>query len=443
MKISVVGLGKLGSPILAVFASKGYEVIGVDINRDFVDKIKQFKAPVDEPRLQELISAHASKIQATYEYEEAILNTDVTVVIVPTPSGKDGCFSNDYLVQSLHQIGHALKKKRGYHLVVIKSTVMPGSTGGCLQAALENASGRVVGDDLGLCYSPEFIALGNVVGNLLCPDLVLIGESDQKAGDLLERLYLSTCENRPQIRRMNFINAEISKISINTFVTTKISYANMLSDLCQHLEGADVNVVTQAVGVDSRIGSKYLKAGVAFGGPCFPRDNIAFGALAKKIGVRADIAYATQELNKYQTHRLHALIDARAKTDQIGILGLAYKPGTPVVEESQSIHLANQLSEKGYRVSVYDPMALSEAKKVLSKDIHLALSLEECIQASNTLVIMTPWPEFSLKITPELMCNKTVIDCWRMLPHSTFAPHCDLVYLGYGYSINQSLADRK
>lgn len=442
MKISVVGLGKLGSPLLAVLASKGYTVIGVDINEEFIRKINKGLAPVEEPLLQELISAHHSKIQATQDYDTAILNTDATLVIVPTPSKKDGYFSNDYLLQSMEQIGKVLTKKQGYHLVIIKSTVMPGSTGGEIKKALENTSNRTVGIDLGLCYSPEFIALGNVVKNLLCPDLVLIGESDKKAGDILEQLYLSTCDNKPSIRRMNFVNAEIAKIAINTYVTTKISYANMLSDICQHLEGADVDVVTHAVGVDTRIGNKYLKAGVAFGGPCFPRDNIAFGSLARKIGARADIAHATQELNKYQNHRLQALVEKHSKTNKIGILGLAYKPGTSVVEESQSIHIANQLSEKGYKVSVYDPMALGEARKVLVKDIHFAASTKECLQSSDTILIMTPWPEFVKELTPNLLQDKTVIDCWRLLPPSD----CNLIYLGYGYTSDEpieSLAFRK
>lgn len=443
MKISVVGLGKLGSPILAVLASKGYEVVGVDINDDFVRKINEGIAPCNEPLLQELISNSRSKIRATKSYDEAILETEATLVIVPTPSGRDGSFSNEYILGSMEQIGRSLAKKQGYHLVVIKSTVMPGSTGGEIRDALEAASNRTLGNDLGLCYSPEFIALGSVIRNLLSPDLILIGESDKKAGDMLESIYITTCNNQPAIQRMNFVNAEIAKISINTYVTTKISYANMLSDVCQHIEGADVDVVTAAVGIDSRIGSKYLKSGVAFGGPCFPRDNVAFGALARKIGARADIAFATQEINKHQNHRLQTLIERHANTNKVGILGLAYKPGTSVVEESQSIQIANQLSEKGYQVSVYDPMALEEARKVLVKDIRFTASVKECLKLSDTLIIMTPWPEFSTEITPAFLQNKTIIDCWRLLSPAEFANSCRLIHLGYGSEPTEILALRK
>lgn len=437
MKISVIGLGKLGAPLAAVLASKGHQVIGVDLNPEFVNKINQGVAPVPEPCLQELISNHRSRLKATLSYEEAILGSEITFVIVPTPSDEEGLFTNRYLLKAIEQIGVAITKKTGYHLVVITSTVIPGSTDGEIKHALETFSGRKVGSELGLCYNPEFIALGTVIRNMLYPDMILIGESDEKAGSMLEAIYRTSCENNPPMKRMNLVNAEVSKISINTFVTTKISYANMLSDLCDRLPGGDVNVVTEAIGLDSRIGTKYLKAAVAFGGPCFPRDNIALAAFAEKVGARADIAKATQEINAYQNERLHCLIQQHAPTRKIGILGLSYKPGTYVVEESQGIHLAHQLVEKGYHLTVYDPMALGEAKKILNQKVQIATSVHDCLRQSDLVVILIPWPEFSLEITPQILQqlggHKIIIDCWRILAPSEF---CQLVYLGYGQ--NQS-----
>ena len=434
MKISVIGLGKLGSPLAAVFASKGHAVIGVDLNPDFVDKINAGIAPVPEPSLQELISTNRSRLRATLHYTEAVLESDVTFVIVPTPSGSDGLFSNKYLVKAVETIGLALAQKNSYHLVVITSTVTPGSTDGEIKEILEASSGRTVGDNLGLCYNPEFIALGSVVKNMLYPDMILIGESDKKAGDLLEEIYSTSCENSPPVRRMNLVNAEIAKISINTFVTTKISYANMLSDICGRLPGGDVNVVTDAIGLDSRIGSKYLKAAVAFGGPCFPRDNIALAAFAHKIGARADLAVATQDINTYQNVRILEFVESHAKSKKIGILGLSYKPGTYVVEESQGVQLANQLIQKGYDVYVYDPMALDEAKKVLHPDVDPTASVYNCLEEADTILIMIPWPEFADKITPALLQSlnnpKTILDCWRLLKHEEFSDICNLVYLG-------------
>src|SRR6188472_4825091 len=344
MKISVVGLGKLGAPLAAVLASKGFDVVGVDLSQTAVEALNARKAPVEEPRLQELIDSHGARLKATTNVDEAVTATDVTFVIVPTPSDATGRFSNAAVLSAMKSIGLALRRKDTYHLVVITSTVMPGSTGGEIRQALEQHSGRRVGSHLGLCYNPEFIALGSVVRDMLRPDMILIGESDQAAGDLLESIYAKSCDNTPAIRRMNFVNAELTKISVNTFVTTKISYANMLADICDRLPGADVDVVTQAVGTDSRIGTKYLKGAIGYGGPCFPRDNTAFASLARSLGARAELAEATDSINQYQVERVMGAVLGRLPSGgTVGILGLSYKPDTSVVEQSQGVALAARL----------------------------------------------------------------------------------------------------
>ena len=178
----------------------------------------------------------------------------MTAIIVPTPSGTDGAFRNDYVLSVMDEVGRALANKAGYHLVVVHSTTMPGSVGGPIRQRLEWASGRKVGPDIGLCYNPEFIALGDVINGLLHPDFVLIGESDKKAGDLLEGVYRKVVGPDANVARMNFVNAELTKISVNTYVTMKISFANMLGEICDRLEGADVSVVADAIGRDTRIG---------------------------------------------------------------------------------------------------------------------------------------------------------------------------------------------
>src|SRR5262245_51466633 len=202
MKISVVGLGKLGAPLAAVLASKGFRVVGTDVNPAFVNALNSGKAPVDEPRLQELIDENRGRLHATADLAAAIAETDATFIIVPTPSDTGGRFSNEFVIGALESVGEGIRRKATYHLVVITSTVMPGSTGGEIRAALETHARRRVGETLGLCYNPEFIALGSVVRDMLSPDMVLIGESDSKAGDILEAIYLETCDNTPIIRRM-------------------------------------------------------------------------------------------------------------------------------------------------------------------------------------------------------------------------------------------------
>lgn len=436
MKLSVIGLGKLGLPLAVVLASKGYEVIGVDLNADAVNQVNAGVACVQETGLQELLSQCKQRLTATTAYQQAVVNSDVSFVIVPTPSNEHGVFDNKYVLAAVNHIGHALKNKDSYHLVVITSTVMPGSTGGEIKQALEAASGRKVGETVGLCYNPEFIALGSVIKNMLYPDAILIGESDQRAGDLLEQIYVSSCNNNPPVQRLNFVNAELTKLAVNTFVTTKISYANMLSDICDRLPGADVDVVTQAIGSDSRIGHKYLRGGVAYGGPCFPRDNIALTTLAKTLGAKADLAVATDILNRYQTNRVIARIQRYPNKKSIAILGLAYKPDVNVVENSQGIRLANQLVEHHYQVSVYDPAALSAAKLDLLDTVVVAESMQQCIKHADIIVIMTAWPLFGNDLVAELLSlhdkRRVIIDCWRLLPKQKLVDVADVIFLGQG-----------
>lgn len=443
MNLSVIGLGKLGMPLAAVLASKGHEVIGVDLNTHVVSQLNAGIATIEEMGLQALVTQYHSKLTATTDYERAVLNTEVSFIIVPTPSNEKGIFDNKYVLSAIQEIGKALKNKPSYHLVVITSTVMPGSTGGEIQQALEAASGRRVGETLGLCYNPEFIALGSVIKNMLYPDAILIGESDKKAGDLLEKIYISACNNNPPVQRLNFINAELTKLAVNTFVTTKISYANMLSDICDRLPGADVDAVTQAIGCDSRIGHKYLKGAVAYGGPCFPRDNVALTMLAKNLGAKADLAAATDTINRYQSSRVIAKIQCYPHKKSIAILGLAYKPDVNVVENSQGIRLANQLIGHNYQVSVYDPAALNAAKNELEKNVVIANSVQQCIERADLIVIMTAWPQFAEVGELLRRSNKRsmVIDCWRLLDKTKLADIADIIYLGQGSVASENIPD--
>ncbi len=435
-RVSVVGLGKLGAPLAAVLASRGFSVIGLDVNKVLVDALNAGRMPIVEPQLNELIAANRERLSATMDPNEAIQKSDASFVIVPTPSDSTGFFSNRFVLQAMDALGKALRSKKGYHMVVITSTVMPGTTGSEIKAALEAASGRKVGADLGLCYNPEFIALGSVVRDMLFPDSILIGESDARAGDMLATIYLQMCEKKPPVQRMNFVNAELTKISVNTYVTTKISYANMLADICDRVPGADVDAVTKALGADTRIGPKYLKGAMGYGGPCFPRDNVAFAAFARKIGARADVAEATDRINNYQIDRLAGLVAKFAKAGtRIAILGLSYKPQTPVVEESHSVKLAARLADAGYVVAVHDPLAQDAALTALGDKVVATSSIEGAVRECDLLIVATAWPEYKT-IDPAWAKRSgqklTILDLWRTLPADKFAEAADLIYLGAG-----------
>jgi UDPglucose 6-dehydrogenase len=431
MRIAVVGLGKLGAPLAAVLATKGNEVLGIDINPEAVRLLNDGLAPVEEPGLQDLITGSRNRLTATTDLHLAA-DAEATILLVPTPSDERGAFSNEYLLAAIEEVGRGLATRAGYHVVVVGSTVMPGSCEAEIRPALERSSRRRVGEALGLCYSPEFIALGNVIRDMLEPDMVLIGESDRRAGEVLERLHAGVCENDPPFRRMSLVNAELTKIAVNTYVTMKISYANALAEMCERLPGADVDAVTDALGLDTRIGQKYLRGAIAYGGPCFPRDNKAFAVLARDLGTEPLLAEATDSVNVAQTHRLARVVQSRlAVGDSVGILGLAYKPDTGVVDESPGVALARLLGQEGYEVHVYDPVALEAALPALAGVAQGSTSVGTLLEESDVVVITTPWREF-VELPVEALGGKrpTVIDCWGIVSEDTYGDVIDIVRLG-------------
>lgn len=404
MNISVIGLGKLGCPLATWIASKGHTVIGVDAMPDVVASVNEGVAPVDETGLQELLVS-SGKFTATTDAQQAVLDTDITFVIVPTPSIKDGEFDIKYVKDVAVQIGLALKEKDCYHLVVITSTVMPGHTQHILET-LETFSHKECGKDFGLCYNPEFIALGSVLRDLTYPDFVLIGESDDKAGRTLEDFYWQCHNDNIQLEvvyRTSFVNAEIAKLALNCFVTMKISFANMLARLCEHLPGADVDEVTGAIGLDSRIGKKYLKGGAPFGGPCFPRDNTAFTDIRfpKPPAILWDLPVATRREN-YQmlSHIIDKVQEYARPGDTVGIIGTAYKPGTVVQEKSTGKAIERFLQVDGRRkVITYDPCA------------ECTSSLRDILTRANVIVVTLPFKE----VEGMYFTDCVVIDCWRVV----------------------------
>lgn len=437
--LSIIGLGKLGSPMVAAFASKGHKVIGVDVNPKYVQAINEGKPPVFEPKLAEYLANNKERISAASDYREAVLNSEITFIIVPTPSQEDGDFSTKFVVEAGRKIGRALKEKASYHLVVLTSTVTPGSTERDLLPVLEEYSGKKCQADFDLCYNPEFIALGNVIQGLLYPDFVLIGESSKKGGEILEDFYKDICEKNPPIKRMSIVNAEITKIALNTYVTTKMSYANMMSELCEKIPGGNVDVVTDALGCDTRIGHKYLKGALGYGGPCFPRDNRALTRTAEKFGMSLPIAAATDKINRNQVPRMTKMIlSVLPKNGKVGILGLSYKPDIDVIEESQGVEIAKVLAEKGVSVIVFDPVAMENTKKVLGNKVAFASSLTDCLQKGDVFLLATPWPEFKELNPDNFKKGAILIDCWKMVAPEQFQGKIKYLPVGinHGHSIS-------
>lgn len=432
--VSVVGLGKLGACMAAAIASRGVRTIGVDVSLTAVQKIQQKLAPVFEPGLAEMIASCDGKLDATVDLASAIRQTNITFVVVPTPSNPDGSFSLEYVVAAMGPIGRALRDKSGRHTVVLTSTVLPGSTDYVVKPLLEKASGKRCGTDFGVCYSPEFIALGSVLRDFLNPDLLLIGECDPEAGAQLEAFYRDALKIDAPAVRMSPVNAELAKIALNTYVTTKITFANMLAELCERLPGGDVDAVTKALGLDRRIGPKYLSGALGYGGPCFPRDNSAMARLLDEMGVSSQLPNTVDQFNRSLPGRVVWMVEELAPNPRrIAVLGLAYKPHTNVVDESQGVAIALELADKGFDVSVFDPVANEPARRFLGDAVRYASSVAECVRGAAIIVIATGWPEFSsvFQQTENSNPRPIVIDGWRLLRASI--PSSDgVAYRGVG-----------
>jgi UDPglucose 6-dehydrogenase len=369
-------------------------------------------------------------------------NSDITFILVPTPSEKDGGFSTKYAEEAARNIAEALKHKTDFHVVALTSTVMPGATETVVKPILENISGKKCGADFGLCYNPEFIALGSVIKDLASPDAVLIGESDKKSGDILVEVYKTVCTNNPPIARMSTYNAEVAKLALNVFVTTKISLANAFAEICEQLPGGDIDAVTGFLGLDSRIGPKYLKGGLGYGGPCFPRDNLAFITLAQQLNTHAWLQQATHQVNRHQNERIARLVESQlggVKNKTISMLGITYKPNTDVVEASAALEMAKELIKKGAHLKIYDPAGNENARRVLGdKNVVYATSVKECLKGTQLCILATPWDEFKRLKPEDFVANMEkplLLDCWRFFDRGTFTARIGYFALGVNSGI--------
>ena len=412
-KASVCGLGKLGACIAATLAQRGFDVLGIDIDPEKVQKINAGLPPVEEPLLAQTITEGRSRLRATQDYREAV-GTDVTFFIPPSPSLPDGSFSNEFLLRAMQPVAAAVREKgKKGHLFVCSSTTTPGAVDQVLIPMLEREIGGVCGRDFGLCYNPEFIALGNVVKGLLEPDMVLIGESDPDCGAALEQLYKKYNTNSPRIARMSIVSAELTKISVNSYVTMKISFTNQLRMIADQFPKANIHTILEAIGSDSRIGHKYLRAGLSYGGPCFPRDNRLLAYTARQMGMEAPMAEASDRVNQLTNADLLDTVKTMVtEQDTIAVLGLAYKPDTYITEESSGLYLAQHLKRHGYHVVVHD----YGAKPDTAPSVHEFEFLPDptVLQKRDDIklvVICCPWPQYRTLSFP---ASTQVLSPWKL-----------------------------
>lgn len=431
MNISVFGLGKLGLCTAVCFANAGIRVWGVDNNKEHIQKLQARQCPIEEPQLSELLQRAYDNLTFSSDYEEVINNTDITLIIVPTPSLTDGAFDNRYIIDVLHAISPSIKKKSQYHIIDVVSTVMPTSCERVFIPLVESLTGKKCPNEFGFVYNPEFIALGTVIRDFQNPDLILIGASDEASALKIKSIYEAMVQNTPKYKIMNLINAEITKIALNCYVTVKISFANALSRICEKIQGADVDIVTDALGADTRIGHKCLKGGLGFGGPCFPRDNLAMINLMKYIDVSASIPESTIKENQQVMDRLLQIVrQYLTVTDTITILGLAYKANTHIIEASQAYMFAQQIMNEGFKVKVTDPKV---NKGQIDKRMDFYEDLYDACKGSHAIFVMLDCPDYRQidwdKVRDLVAPTCLLVDVWRIVPKD-FSQHLSYIVFG-------------
>jgi UDPglucose 6-dehydrogenase len=416
MRISVIGTGYVGLPAGTALASKGHKVTCVDIDEEKVESINSGECPIHEEGLPELLEEQVAKgnLKATTDTISAIQNSDITFLSVGTPMNDDGSINLDYIKQAAKDIGEGLKQKEGYHVVVVKSTVVPTTTEEEIIPILEEVSGKKAGEDFGVCMNPEFLREGTALQDFLDPDRIVIGELDERSGNQIEKMYSDF--NAP-IMRTSLKAAELIKYASNSLLATKISFINEIGNLCKEL-GIDVYEVADGVGMDHRINRDFLDSGAGFGGSCFPKDVRALINFIEEQGQEARILNQTIQVNEEQKNKLVELLeehypDLSGKT--VAVLGLAFKPGTDDIRQSPAIDIISELKEKGAEVKAYDPEAVENMKEI-HPDIKYTGSYQEALEDADAGLIVTDWEEFNSISRSDLksMNNSLVVEGRRM-----------------------------
>jgi UDPglucose 6-dehydrogenase len=427
--ISVIGLGYVGLCTAVSFASKGFPAHGVDIDREKINSLREGRSPIFEPQLKSHLTKtlKSGLFMPTVEVDAAVNKSDITFLSVGTPNLADGSIDLGNVKQSSKAIGAALAKKHRWHLVVVRSTVVPGTCDSLVRPEIEAASGKKCGRAWGLCMNPEFLKEGSAIRDTLRPDRIVIGEFDEKSGEALARLYRKFFQRNITTRRMSLVNAELVKYANNAFLAMKVSFANMIAGLCETLPSADVQAVTDAIGLDRRIGPEFLRAGLGYGGSCFPKDISALIMFARKQKNDLPLAHATVEINETQPLRAVTLGEKLAgdlSGKRVALLGLAFKPETDDMRDAVSIRIIRELLRRGARVVAYDPKAVKQARRIFAESITFADSAVDCIRDSDLCILVTEWDCFS-DLKPrdfeKLMHNPVVVDGRRLFDACKFS----------------------
>ena len=432
MNISVVGTGYVGLVSGACLAETGHNVTCVDVDARKVDMINRKEAPIYEKGLDDLLDRNVgTRLTATQDLRTAVLESDLSLIAVGTPFDGE-VIDLTYIKTVARQIGEVLRDKDGYHVVVVKSTVVPGTTDDVVLPILEEASGKVAGIDFGVGMNPEFLREGEAIDDFRNPDRIVLGGIDEQTLDVLAKVY-APFEDVDVLRTGNR-TAEMIKYTSNSLLATLISFSNEIGNLCAALGGIDVTEVMEGVHLDKRFSpilpdttrvrpgfTTYLQAGCGFGGSCFPKDVKALIAHGKRAGVPMQILESVMSVNERQPEKVLELLrkrlpELRGKT--VAVLGLAFKPGTDAMRESPALPVVNALRDAGAHVQAFDPVAQHEAERVFGTDgITYADELTAALANSDAVVLLTRWEEFAAlpSLLSALGSDPVVVDGRRMI----------------------------
>ena len=437
MRISVAGTGYVGLVSGVCLAEKGHDVTCVDIDRDKVDMINKGNPPIHERGLSELLKKSVGKsFRATTDLEEAVLNSDLTIIAVGTPFDGD-LIDLSFIRNVSRQIGAVLKNKTGYHVVVVKSTVVPGTTDDVVLPILEKESGKQAGKDFGVGMNPEFLREGEAVSDFMNPDRIVLGGIDDRTHELLDEVY--RVFDGVDILKTNNRTAEMIKYTANSLLATLISFSNEIGNLCSELGEVDVVEVMNGVHKDKRFSPilengerispgflSYLAAGCGFGGSCFPKDVKALIAHGKRAGNPMSLLDSVIRINEHQPSKVLALLRKHFESfagKRIAVLGLAFKPNTDDMRESPAIPVVKNLLSEGARINAYDPVARHEAKKLFGNNQIVYMDeLAETVRDVDAVILLTSWPEFTG--LPQMLQNldntPVLIDGRRMIARTSY-----------------------
>lgn len=395
LRVGIIGTGYVGLVTGVCLGELGFPITCGDIIAEKIEKINSGIPPIYEKGLDVLLKKLIDQklLIATLSTNEVVQNSDIILICTGTPSNNDGEIDLSYVKQAAKDIGHELSVTSSYKTVVVKSTVIPGTTTNVVKSILEESSGKKVNIDFGLGMNPEFLKEGLAIEDFKNPDRIIIGSEDDQAFEMISKLYQGFTS---PILRVNCTTAEMIKYASNAFLAVKVSFINEISNICEKL-GANISEVAKGMGLDKRISPKFLRPGLGFGGSCFPKDVKALRAAANHYGIETKILEASLNVNEMQPLKPLEFLEnnlKELKDRKIAILGLAFKPDTDDVRESRAIPLITELLKRESIVVTYDPIAMEMAQKLLPNKTIYANSIEETLENADACILVTEWDEF-------------------------------------------------